>query len=253
MKKLMEATMLTTFLFFTAQPILAGTWRDDFSKPDTTKWEIFNISFREFGPEDNTTKWEIVDGKVYGTQHKFDMLSTFLTGKLEWKNYTVSCRTKFVDEWFPTVDLGLVLHVRPEEHKRYMFSMHYDEQRASIVEISGRIWRDGRILIKRKPHIFHFDVKLNSWYSLSATVLEDDQLQFKIENLDDPENKATFNAKTKEPIKQGGFAGFYVSHADAVFDDLEIRGNNIPNGGTGAFSIEPRGKLATKWAKLKSK
>lgn len=253
MKKFMKAAMLMSFLFSITQPILAGTWRDDFSKPDTTKWEIFNISLRQFGPEENTTKWEIADGEVYGTQHKFDMLSTFLTGKLTWKNYTVSCRAKFVDEWFPTLDLGLVLHVRPEEHKRYMFSMHYDEQRASIVEISGRIWRGERILVKRKANIFHFDVKLNSWYSLSAAVLEKDQLQFKIENLDDPDNKATFNAKTKEPIKQGGFAGFYVLHADAVFDDLEIRGNNIPNGGTETFPIETRGKLATKWAKLKSK
>ena len=251
MKKLIKTAILVTFVFSITQPILAGTWRDDFSKPDTTKWEIFSDGQQV--PEMDTTKWEIEDEEVYGVQREFPRQSMFLTGKLTWKNYAVSCRAKFVEEWFPIVDLGLVLHVRPEEHKRYMFSMHYDEQRASIVEILGRIWRDGRILIKRKPHIFHFDVKLNTWYSLSAAVLEDNQLQFKIENLADPDNKATFNAKTKEPIKEGGLAGFYVLQADAVFDDLEIRGDNIPNGGTGTFPIEPRGKLATKWAKLKSK
>ncbi|RKU13044.1 hypothetical protein C6501_09975 [Candidatus Poribacteria bacterium] len=253
MNKFMKAAMLASFLFSMTQPILAGTWRDDFSNPDTTKWEIFNISDWQQIPKVDTTKWEIEDGEVYGAQREFRRQSTFLTGKLTWKNYAVSCRAKFVGEWFPTVDLGLVLHVRPEEHKRYMFSMHYDEQRASIVEFSGKILLDDRILIKMKPHIFHFDVKSNSWYSLSAAVLNDDQLQFKIENLDDPDNKATFNAKTKEPIKEGGLAGFYVSHAEAVFDDLEIRGDNIPRGGTETFPVEPRGKLSTTWAKLKSK
>ena len=54
-----------------------------------------------------------------------------------------------------------------------------------------------------------------------------------------------------EPLK-GGQAGLVVADGQARFDNVEITGPNIDNGGPGkAFPVEPRAKLATTWGKLK--
>ncbi len=256
MEKIMKAAMLITLVCSITQPtqpILAGTWRDDFSDPDTTQWEIYNISNQQNAAEKDTTQWKIKDGVVYGTQREFSRQSTFLTGKLTWKNYSVSCRAKFVGEWFPTLDLGLVLHTRPKEHQRFMFLMHHDEQKISIVAFLGGKWQNGQFVITKNVKKFNFDINLNTWYSLSAKLVKDNHLQFEIENLNDPDNKATQNIKIDKPITQGGLTGFIVSYADAVFDDLVIHGDNIPNGGTITFPVEPLRKLTTTWSRLKSK
>ena len=42
-----------------------------------------------------------------------------------------------------------------------------------------------------------------------------------------------------------------VGNAQARFDDVEITGNTIPNGGPGTLPVEPSGKLATTWGELK--
>lgn len=253
MKQIMKAAILITLVFSITQPILAGTWRDDFSDPDTTQWEIYNTSDRLNAAEKVTTQWEIKDGVVYGTQREFSRQSTFLTGKLTWKNYSVSCRAKFVGERFPTLDLGLILHTRPKEHQRFMFLMHHDEQKISIVALLGGKWENGQFVITKEVKEINFDINLNTWYSLSAEVVRDNHLQFEIEDLNDPENKATHNIKIDKPITPGGLTGFIVSYADAVFDDLVIHGDNIPNGGTITFPVEPHRKLTTTWSRLKSK
>lgn len=251
MKQIMIAALLITFVFSTTQTILAGTWRDDFSDPETTEWEIYNI--QQNAPKKDTTQWEIRDGEVSGAQLEFSRMSTFLTGKLTWKDYSVSCRAKFVGERFPTLDLGLVLHSRPKEHQRYMFMMHHDEQKISIAAILGVKWLHGDFVITMKRRKYHFDINLNTWYSLSAKVLKNNLLQFEIEDLTDPDNKLTHKLEINKPIRQGGLAGFIVSYADAVFDDLVIQGDNIPNGGTEPYAIEPYRKLTTMWSSLKSK
>lgn len=253
MKQIMKAAMLITFIFSITQPIHAGTWRDDFSDPNTTQWEIYNISNQQNAVNKNTTQWEIKDGEVYGTQREFSRQSTYLTGKLTWKNYSISCRAKFVGKRFPTLDLGLVLHTRLNEHQRYMFLMHHDEQKISIEALLGGNWQDDQFVIWKDVKKFNFDINLNTWYSLSAKVLKDNHLQFEIENLTDPDNNAMHNIKIDKPITQGGLTGFIVSYADAVFDDLVIHGDNIPNGGTGTYPVEPRHKLTTTWSRLKSK
>ena len=134
-----------------------------------------------------------------------------------------------------------------------MFLMHHDEQKISITAILGAGWQHGQFVITMTVRKFHYDINLNTWYSLSAKVLKNNLLQFEIEDLTDPDNKATHSLEIAKPIRQGGLTGFLVSYADAVFDDLVIQGDNIPNGGTETYPVEPRQKLTTMWSILKSK
>ena len=68
-------------------------------------------------------------------------------------------------------------------------------------------------------------------------------MKFKIDDV-------VFSAVDADPIKNGK-TGFMVGNAQARFDNVEITGNTIPNGGPGTLPVEPRGKLATTWGKLK--
>lgn len=246
----LKTVIFTILILSLTYHSLAGTWQDDFSQKDNSKWKVFNIAAWQHDPDENGAKWEIKDGEVHGSMHQLFKKSLFLTGRLTWRNYSVSCRAKFVGDEDKTAMLGLILHARIEANKRYMFLINYFDQKASIVAATG-IKQGGEPFKGWSQEIFEFNIEFDTWYLLTASVVENDRLQFKIKNLDDGNNKAEFSINVKEPIKEGGFTGFLVENADAVFDDVEIEGENIPNGGT--FPVEPRSKLATTWGKLKRK
>ena len=64
-------------------------------------------------------------------------------------------------------------------------------------------------------------------------------------------NDEVFTVIDDEPLK-GGQAGLVVADGQAHFDDVEITGPNISNGGPGkARPVNPKAKLATTWGKLK--
>ena len=251
MIKYLKTGILIIFVLTMSQYCLAGTWQDNFANADTAKWEIFNIAAWEHAPDVNTAKWEIKNGEVYGSMHELFKKSMFLTGQLTWRNYSVSCQAKFVGNKDKTAMLGLILHARVEENKRYMFLINYFDQKASIVAAAGKLKQGGEPFKGWTQEIVNFDIKFDTWYLLSASVVGNNKLHFKIENLTQGNNKIEFSTDVIEPIEKGGLTGFLVENADAVFDDIEISGDHIPNGGT--FPVEPLSKLATTWSKLKRK
>ena len=93
---------------------------------------------------------------------------------------------------------------------------------------------------------YQFEAEIDTWYDLTATIYEDGTLEFKIDD-------EVFTAVDEDLLK-GGQAGLVVADGRAHFDDFEITGTNIPNGGPGKpRPVEPRAKLATTWGHLKSK
>ena len=229
----------------------AGTWEDDFSKKDNSKWEEFNIAAWQLDPEEIDDIWEIKNGEVYGSRHELFKKSMFLTGELTWRNYSVTCQAKFIGDEKKTAMLGLILHARVKENKRYMFLLNYFDQKATIVATAGPLKQDGEPFKGWTQEIIKFKIEFNTWYLLTASVVTNDQLQFKIRNMDDAKNIGELKLKVLEPIVSGGLTGFLVENADAVFDNIKITGKNIPNGGT--FPVESRSKLTTMWGRLKNK
>ena len=60
-----------------------------------------------------------------------------------------------------------------------------------------------------------------------------------------------FTVIDDDPLK-GGQAGLVVADGRAHFDDVEITGTNVKNGGPGKpRPVEPRAKLATTWGDIK--
>lgn len=231
MKKLIPiiAIIITACFAIQAwQPALAGTWRDDFEDNDTREWKIFNL-------DRQVEKWWIDDGEAVGEIFLPGFMSLWITGELTWKNYSLSCRAKLVEDKNEPPSIGLTLHDRGEEDTRYLFFIDYVFGTVRLVKALRDNWF---------PVIYPFDAEIDTWYELTATIHEDGTLEFKVDD-------EVFTAVDDDPLK-GGQVGLVVADGKAHFDDVEVTGANVKNGGPGkARPVEPQTKLATTWGNLK--
>ena len=206
----------------------AGTWRDDFEDRITREWKIYNL-------DRQVENWWVNQGEAVGRIFKRGFMSLWLTGKLDWENYSVSCRAKLVKERNDPAYIGLSLHDRGDEHTRYLFFINFFFGTASIIKASPNVW---------VPQTFPFVSDIDTWYRLRATV-KDEQLEFQI-------NDQVFTAEDPFPLKPGQ-AGLVVGNAEGRFDDVAITGLNIKNGGPGRqqLPVDTRGSLTTTWGRIK--
>ncbi|MXV84053.1 hypothetical protein F4X88_08235 [Candidatus Poribacteria bacterium] len=232
MRKLTPILAITTIICLSVQawhPVFAGTWRDDFEDKDTREWKIFNI-------DRQVEKWWVSNGEAVGEIFLPGFMSLWITGELTWKNYSFSCRAKLVEDKNEPPSIGLTLHDRGEEDTRYLFFIDYVFGNARIVKALPDDW---------SSVIFAFDAQIDTWYELTAAVHEDGTLEFKV-------NDEVFSIIDDDPLK-GGQAGLVIADGQAHFDDVEITGPNIKNGGPGrARPVNPKTKLATTWGQLKT-
>ncbi len=210
--------------------VLAGTWRDDFEDNNTQEWEIFNL-------DRQVEKWWINNNEAVGEIFLPGFMSLWMTGELTWENYTLSCRAKLVEQRQDEPSIGLTLHDRGHEDNRYLFFIHYVENTVEIVKSQAAGWSSRK---------YWFESEFDTWYELTAAVQEDGTLLFQID-------EEVFTVIDDDPLK-GGLAGLVVQNAQARFDDVAIKGENIPNGGPGkARPVMPRNKLTTTWGTLKAR
>ena len=156
-------------------------------------------------------------------------------GEVDWRNYSFSCKAKLDKAKDEPATFGIMLHHRWEEFSFYAFRILYPWE---IVHIT-KYGKNGATTLGE----FNFPAKLDTWYTLTASVDSRGKLKFQIDDV-------VFTTVDADPIKNGK-AGLMVVRAQARFDDVEITGNNIPNGGPGTLPVEPSGKLAMTWGKLK--
>ena len=206
----------------------AGTWRDDFEDRITREWKIYNL-------DRQVENWWVNQGEAVGRIFKRGFMSLWLTGELDWENYSVSCRAKLVKERNDPAYIGLSLHDRGDEHTRYLFFINFFFGTASIIKASPNVW---------VPQTYPFVSDIDTWYRLRATV-KDEQLEFQV-------NDEVFTAEDPFPLKSGQ-AGLVVGNAEGRFDDVAITGLNIKNGGPGRqqLPVDTRGSLTTTWGRIK--
>ncbi len=266
MKKLMFSHLkvgifIALFLVLT-QPCLAGTWRDDFEDNNISEWMIFSIKKIQLNPGKPNGRWWISNGEIVGEifnrANADTWFSLFLTGEPTWEHYSISCRAKLVKgenvHGNPPL-IGLTLHDTAETDNgdeknkdlRYMFVLDYFNKRVQFIQAAGinEIWVAWGA--------FKFMAEEDTWYNLTATIHKDGSVQFHINNQEIFLFK-NFLLENVDISTRNGYAGLVVSNARARFDDIEITGENIRNGGPGkSFQVVPKGKLATTWSKLKIK
>ena len=207
---------------------VAGTWRDDFEDRNEREWKIYNL-------DRQVEKWWVNKGEVVGQIFKSGFMSLWLTGDLKWNNYSLLCRAKLVKEKRDPATLGLTLYDRGDEDSRYLFFINFTLGVARIIKATPNVWFTRN---------FPFVGDIDTWYELRASVKED-VLEFQIDNQ-------VFSSRDVEPLKSGQ-AGLVISNAEGRFDDIEIRGENVRNGGPGRpRAVDLKGKLATTWGRIKS-
>jgi hypothetical protein len=229
--RLLFLLWLVTFqiIAFTAVEFCeAGTWRDDFEDAITTEWTIYNLNRQ-------VEKWWVDKGEAVGQIFQSGFMSLWLTGDLNWKNYSLSCRAKLVKEKNDPASLGFTLYDRGDEDMRYLFFVNFTLGTVSIVKATPDAW-----FIRNFP----FVAELDTWYEFKA-IVDNELLEFRI-------NDEIFTGRDLEPFKSGQ-AGLVVSNAQARFDDVEITGENIKDGGPGRIRpVARRGKLTTTWGRVKT-
>ena len=206
----------------------AGTWRDDFEDKITREWKIYNL-------DRQVENWWVNQGEAVGRIFKRGFMSLWLTGELDWENYSVSCRAKLVKERSDPAYVGLSLHDRGDEHTRYLFFINFFHGSVSIIKASVNVW---------STREFPFASDIDTWYQLKATV-NDGQLTFRV-------NNQVFESADSAPLKSGQ-AGLVVGNAEGRFDDVAITGTNIKNGGPGRqqLPVYTPGALTTIWGRIK--
>lgn len=205
----------------------AGTWKDAFEDGDTHGWTITNNGKK--------AKWWIDRGEAVCETFAPNTPSILATGEIDWMNYTFSCRAKLDNAKAEPATFGIILHHRWEEFSFYAFRILYQSKMVHITKYNPGI---ASILGE-----FNFAAKLDTWYTLTASIDSRGKMKFKIDDV-------VFTTVDRDPIKNGK-SGLMVVRAQARFDDVEITGNNIPNGGPGILPVEPSSKLAITWGKLK--
>ena len=215
-----------------SQFALAGTWKDSFEDDNIQDWAS--------QPWHEKEEWWVDAGEAVGEAPERNVLSTWVTGDVAWQNYVVSCRAKLIETKEQSASLGLVLYHVDKQNSLYLFEMHSD-------------WKEfGSIIIEKlvppqnvRLGRFNFIPKANKWYKLTASVSRR-TLEFQIDG------EVLLTVIDPSPLKSGK-AGLFVVDGQARFDDVEITGTNIPDGGPGTSRpVNPQAKLATTWGHLKS-
>ena len=206
----------------------AGTWRDDFEDRITREWKIYNL-------DRQVENWWVNQGEAVGRIFKRGFMSLWLTGELDWENYSVSCRAKLVKERSDPAYVGLSLYDRGDEHTRYLFFINFFFGTVSITKASPNVW---------STREFPFVSDIDTWYRLRATV-NDGQLEFQV-------NDQVFVSEDVHQSLKPGQAGLVVGNAEGRFDDVAITGVNIKNGGPGRpRAVDTQQALTTTWGRIK--
>ncbi|MDE0424361.1 MAG: hypothetical protein OXN25_05795 [Candidatus Poribacteria bacterium] len=210
------------------QQSFAGTWTDAFEDDNTQGWEIINTRGED-------AKWWINRGEAVCETFKPNTPSILATGEVAWRNYSFSCKAKLVKAKGEPATVGIILHHEWEKFSFYVLRILYPQKLVHITKMSEA----GTSTLGE----FDFAAKLDTWYELAASIDSRGKIKFQIDNV-------MFTAVDRDPIKNGK-AGLMVVRAQARFDDVEITGTNIPNGGPGILPVELNGKLAITWGELK--
>ncbi len=220
---------------------LAGTWKDSFEDNDMSEWKIVDDW------ENGAGKWWSDKGEAVAESLDESGFAMWLTGESTWRYYTVSCQAKLVKSKNEPPTFGIVMHANNDGVLDGLLDAHYyfrviggDFNFISIRKF--RPFPDGPVTLGE----FDFEVKADRWYQLTATIHRNGKIEFYID-------KKLFTAFDANPL-EAGQTGIGVSDAEVRFDDVEITGQNIDDGGPGntTLSVKPQAKLTTTWGHLKN-
>ncbi len=219
--------LLTCSMF--APSVLAGTFRDDFEDGNLDGW-------RQAHPV-SPVLWKIVDGELECTRQ--DSISTILViGEDDWSDYTIEYDFVLLE------DLGL--------GDVDAIARHIDPFWSHVLIFGCGDFPGGPTVFvqafpgdKTEQEPFG-PLELNQWHHIKLEV-EDADCSFWVND----EKMMEYKDETVE----NGSIGLGLANYTARFDNVEITGPDVPDVTPPTWkgqSIEPKCKITTTWAEIKS-
>ena len=240
--------IIVTILFLFSLPVLAGTFLETFDDKDLDGWQ-------EIWTDKAPAVWEIVDGELHAeSREAYTHLLT--TGDTTWEDYTMELDVKPLKKHGMS---GISIAVRVDGTWLVYCSIYdpviikgddppFQEERIGCRATGLHL--PSRAILISEPHPL---LRLNRWSHLKLSV-EGDIFAFWIdgEQLMPPTKLQIFRqieVFADFPDFQTGGVGFGLWNYTAIFDNITVTGDSVPN--SGDFAVTPQEKLATTWAQLK--
>lgn len=215
-------TVLILCMLLIALPVCAGTFSDDFEDGNIKGWKPVG-------------KWFVESGELVGENMKpaYDSGGIFI-GELTWMDYTVEADVKLIEA--RPMPRGAGIFIRAQSEPGEMPRLHtFGFGPGSC----GHSLQPGgaESITKIRPF------SVGTWYHLKV-VADDNHFEFYIndELIGEFDHLAYPN----------GRIGLLVFNMKARFDNVVITGEDVPDSGPSGYGVEPQGKLAMTWGKIKA-
>ena len=242
--------VIIVFLFLLSFPVWAGTFLETFDGKDLEGWqEIWAVK----GP----AVWEIVDGELHAESREA-YIHLLTTGDNTWEDYTmeldvkplkkhgiggISIAVRVDGTWLVYCSISDPVIIRGDDPP-------VQERRIGCYAGSLKPPPRARAILFTELHPL---LRLNRWAHLKLSV-EGDIFTFWIdeEQVMAPTKLQIFkqiDVFADFPDFQTGGVGFGLWNYTAIFDNITVTGDSVPN--SGDFAVTPQEKLATTWGQLK--
>ena len=226
----------------------AGTFLETFDDKNLEGWE-------ELWGDKGPAIWEVVDDELRAESREA-YIHLLTTGDSTWEDYAFEFDVKPLKKRGIG---GISIAVRVQG-SWIVYCSIFDPviifgddppfQEARIGCFAASLRRPPRTLLFFEPRPL---LRLNRWAHLKLSV-EGNIFTFWLngEQVMEPTKLLIFRqieVFNDFPDFRTGGVGFGLWNYTAVFDNITVTGNSIPNGG--GFAVTPQGKLATTWGRLK--
>ena len=244
----MKSVTIVIVLFLLPFSVLAGTFLETFDDRDLEGWQ-------ELWGDKGPALWEVVDDELRAVSRE-GYIHLLTTGDSTWEDYTMELDVKPLKKHGIG---GISIAVRVEETWLVRCSI-FDPviivgdkppiHEARMGCFAGSLHPGSLAQLVFEPHPL---LRLNRWSHLKLSV-EGNIFTFWIngEQIMEPTQLQIFRQigvfKDFPDFRTGG-VGFGLWNYTALFDNISVTGDSIPN--SGGFAVTPGRKLATTWGDLK--
>ena len=245
----MKSVIIVAILFLLTFSVWAGTFLETFDGKDLDGWQ-------EIWTDKGPAVWEIVDDQLHAESREA-YIHLLTTGDNTWEDYTmeldvkplkkhgiggISIAVRVDGTWLVSCSIFDPVIIRGDDPP---------VQERRIGCNAGSLKLPPRAILISELHPL---LRLNRWAHLKLSV-EGDIFTFWIdgEQVMEPTKLLIFrgiDVFADFPDFQTGGVGFGLWNYTAIFDNITVTGESVPN--SGDFAVTPQAKLTTTWGNLKT-
>jgi len=239
----MRLIIIVLFVIMLATSVWAGMFKDNFNDGNFEGW------LETFAGKPANSVWKVQNGVLVGKRSSGWGAHLTIGDASKWDDYTVECDMKpterILNEWGGDFHYaGIVGHLRPNNvliTDATGILLNF-KVASTVWEFAVERWNDQKIWLRNNQT--PFNVKLDDWYHLKFVVTG---ANFKL--YADNSLVASFN----NGAVPTGRVGVAIGGCVAEFDNIIIKGDDVPDVGPSGYAVHPKSKLTTAWGRLKNR